>query len=117
MAKYLVTGGCGFIGSHLCDALGTAGHSVRILDDLSTGKRENVPDVCLAISTAASRSARMMLPITNCSFFAALASNRATISSHASKSIFCRPDRQARVALRGAVKSQGRRFQSPSSSA
>ena len=45
MAKYLVTGGCGFIGSHLCDALGTAGHSVRILDDLSTGKRENVPNV------------------------------------------------------------------------
>jgi len=45
LAKYLVTGGCGFIGSHLCEALDAAGHSVRILDDLSTGKRENVPDV------------------------------------------------------------------------
>ena len=45
MAAYLVTGGCGFIGSHLVDALMAAGHSVRILDDLSTGKRENVPDV------------------------------------------------------------------------
>ena len=45
MSKYLVTGGCSFIGSHLCDALQAAGHTVRILDDLSTGKRENVPDI------------------------------------------------------------------------
>ena len=37
MAKVLVTGGCGFIGSHLCAALAAAGHDVRILDDLSTG--------------------------------------------------------------------------------
>lgn len=43
MAKYLVTGGCGFIGSHLADALVAQGHVVRILDDLSTGKRENPP--------------------------------------------------------------------------
>lgn len=40
--RYLVTGGCGFIGSHLCDALRTAGHAVRVLDDLSTGRRENL---------------------------------------------------------------------------
>jgi UDP-glucose 4-epimerase len=38
---YLVTGGCGFIGSHLVDALIGDGHAVTILDDLSTGKREN----------------------------------------------------------------------------
>ena len=43
MSAYLVTGGCGFIGSHLADALVAAGHRVRILDDLSTGKRENAP--------------------------------------------------------------------------
>jgi UDP-glucose 4-epimerase len=43
MGKYLVTGGCGFIGSHLADALAAQGHIVRILDDLSTGKRENAP--------------------------------------------------------------------------
>lgn len=43
MAHYLITGGCGFIGSHLADALLAAGHGVRILDDLSTGKRENAP--------------------------------------------------------------------------
>jgi UDP-glucose 4-epimerase len=43
MASYLVTGGCGFIGSHLADALVARGHQVRILDNLSTGHRENAP--------------------------------------------------------------------------
>ncbi|MDX1739232.1 MAG: NAD-dependent epimerase/dehydratase family protein, partial [Alphaproteobacteria bacterium] len=42
MANYLVTGGCGFIGSHLCEALFHAGHNVTILDDLSTGKESNI---------------------------------------------------------------------------
>jgi UDP-glucose 4-epimerase len=37
VGKYLVTGGCGFIGSHLVDALCDCGQSVRILDDLSAG--------------------------------------------------------------------------------
>jgi len=44
MATYLVTGGAGFIGSHLCQALLARGDAVRVLDDLSTGKRENLPD-------------------------------------------------------------------------
>lgn len=43
VATYLVTGGCGFIGSHLCDALVEAGHRVVVLDNLSTGKLENLP--------------------------------------------------------------------------
>lgn len=43
MASYLVTGGCGFIGSHLADALVARGDRVRILDDLSTGRRANAP--------------------------------------------------------------------------
>lgn len=43
MKTYVVTGGCGFIGSHLADALIAAGHHVRILDDLSTGRRVNAP--------------------------------------------------------------------------
>lgn len=39
----LITGGAGFIGSHLVDALLARGHAVRVLDNLSTGKRENLP--------------------------------------------------------------------------
>jgi len=40
--KVLVTGGAGFIGSHICDRLGEAGHELVILDDLSTGHVENL---------------------------------------------------------------------------
>ncbi len=40
--RYLVTGGAGFIGSHLCETLRARGHEVWALDDLSTGCRENV---------------------------------------------------------------------------
>jgi len=43
MAKYLVTGGAGFIGSTLVARLLREGHEVRIVDNLSTGKRERVP--------------------------------------------------------------------------
>ena len=39
---FLVTGGAGFIGSNLCEALTDMGYQVRCLDDLSTGKEENV---------------------------------------------------------------------------
>lgn len=42
MARYLVTGGCGFIGSHLCSRLTAQGHRVRVLDDLSTGHVGNL---------------------------------------------------------------------------
>ena len=42
MAKYLVTGGAGFIGSHLVDALVAGGHTVIVLDDLSTGRHDNL---------------------------------------------------------------------------
>jgi UDP-glucose 4-epimerase len=40
--RYLVTGGAGFIGSHLIEALLQKGHAVVCLDDFSTGKRENI---------------------------------------------------------------------------
>ena len=39
---FLITGGAGFIGSNLCEAILNMGHRVRVLDDLSTGKSENV---------------------------------------------------------------------------
>lgn len=43
MAKALITGGAGFIGSHLADALVAQGHEVHVVDNLSSGFRRNVP--------------------------------------------------------------------------
>ena len=40
--KILVTGGAGFIGSHLVDRLIKDGHQVAVIDNLSTGKKENL---------------------------------------------------------------------------
>lgn len=42
--KLLVTGGAGFIGSHIVEHALSEGHEVAVLDNLSTGRRENVPD-------------------------------------------------------------------------
>lgn len=41
--KILLTGGAGFIGSHIADAYVEAGHEVLVIDNLSSGKKENVP--------------------------------------------------------------------------
>jgi nucleoside-diphosphate-sugar epimerase len=46
---YLVTGGAGFIGSNLVDALLNAGHHVRVVDNFATGKRENLAHVARQI--------------------------------------------------------------------
>ncbi len=46
MSKFLITGGCGFLGSHLSDRLLASGHEVRIPDDLSTGSAANVSGRC-----------------------------------------------------------------------
>jgi len=45
MALYLVTGGAGFIGSHLCAALVARGDRVRVLDDLSSGRVDNLVEL------------------------------------------------------------------------
>ena len=45
MSNILVTGGAGFIGSHLTDALIARGDTVTILDDFSTGSRDNIAHV------------------------------------------------------------------------
>lgn len=44
-SKFLVTGGAGFIGSNICDALINMGYHVRCLDNFSTGKRENIEHI------------------------------------------------------------------------
>jgi UDP-glucose 4-epimerase len=45
VAKFLVTGGAGFIGSHVVERLIDAGHGVRVLDDLSTGTLNNLRNI------------------------------------------------------------------------
>jgi len=42
--KVVVTGGAGFIGSHLCEHLALSGHQVLAIDDLSRGRQENLPE-------------------------------------------------------------------------
>lgn len=52
MSKVLVTGGAGFIGSHLVDCLVAAGHKVIVIDNLSTGDRTHVnPDATLHVNS------------------------------------------------------------------
>lgn len=49
MSRYVITGGAGFIGSHLTEALLRAGHEVRVVDDLSTGTPPRDPAVELMV--------------------------------------------------------------------
>jgi UDP-glucose 4-epimerase len=77
MGRYLVTGGCGFIGSHLVESLERDGHEVRVLDDLSTGKREQIaPSVELLVGDVADASLvrRAMAGVDGCFHLAAIAS-------------------------------------------
>ena len=77
MTLYLVTGGCGFIGSHLTAALLARGDQVRILDDLSTGLRENLaPGATLIEGDVADPSAvrTAMAGVEACFHLAAIAS-------------------------------------------
>ncbi|HYH96039.1 NAD-dependent epimerase/dehydratase family protein [Hyalangium sp.] len=60
--KVLVTGGAGFIGSHVCDAFLRAGHEVIALDNLSSGRRENLdPRVRLVVQDIRSPEAAELI--------------------------------------------------------
>ena len=77
MAVYVVTGGCGFIGSHLVESLLADGHGVRIIDDLSTGRRANVPtqaEVVVGDVADEALVARVMAGADGCFHLAAIAS-------------------------------------------
>jgi UDP-glucose 4-epimerase len=109
--RILVTGGAGFIGSHLVEALLEHGYSVRVLDDLSTGKLSNLPiDRChltLVVGDVADAStvARAMKDCTAVVHLAAVASVQASvddpIATHQSNFIgtlnICEAMRQAGV--------------------
>jgi len=74
---YLITGGAGFIGSHLADALLAQGRSVRVLDDLSTGKLGNLDSRCEVVHADARDAAalrRAMSGTAGCFHLAAIAS-------------------------------------------
>lgn len=77
MARYLVTGGAGFIGSHLVDALISDGHSVSVFDDLSTGKLDNLPrgiELVTADVTDQEAVRRALTDMDGCFHLAAIAS-------------------------------------------
>ena len=66
--RVLVTGGAGFIGSHLCEALVRQGNQVFVLDDLSTGRFENIEHIpaltCVIDSTLNQEIVRDLLRLT-----------------------------------------------------
>ncbi|PZW46777.1 UDP-glucose 4-epimerase [Humitalea rosea] len=77
MARILVTGGCGFIGSHLCAALRVQGDQVLVLDDLSTGTEANLaPGATLLLGDISDREVvrEVMSEVDACYHLAAIAS-------------------------------------------
>ena len=77
MGRYLVTGGAGFIGSHLVDSLLADGHAVRVLDNLSSGAIENLPpgvDLMICDVTEQQAVRRGLDGVDGCFHLAAIAS-------------------------------------------
>ena len=108
MACYVITGGAGFIGSHLADALLARGHRVRVLDDLSTGHRDNLdPRAELVVGDVADAdlTRRVLAGADGCFHLAAIASvargNEDWIGTH-------RCNQTGTVAVLDAARANGR---------
>ena len=94
----VVTGGAGFIGSHVVEALLARGDEVHVLDDLSKGKRENVPDAAmLHVGDIRTDSERVLADVRPdaCFHYAAQADVRVSVE---------RPDFDADVNVLGTVR-------------
>ena len=70
MPRYVVTGGAGFIGSHIVEELLRRGESVRIVDDFSSGRRENLPpgDACDVVEGSVADPAIAQRAVEGCEF-------------------------------------------------
>lgn len=85
MAKYLITGGAGFIGSHLAKKLVDQKHEVIILDNLSTGKLENIDSRCKFIEGSVTNQnvVNIMPEVDFCFHLAAIPSVQSSITDWA----------------------------------
>ena len=123
MASYLVTGGAGFIGSHLAEGLVGLGHRVRVADSLITGKRRNLKDIRdvellegdLADLRFAQRAVAGMdyvlhqaaIPSVPRSVSDPIASNRANIDASLNVLVAARDARVTRVVFAGSSSAYG----------
>jgi len=123
MASYLVTGGAGFIGSHLTEELVRRGHSVRVVDNLVTGKRRNLDHLSgvefiegdLADPGIAERAAKGMdyvlhqaaIPSVPRSVKDPVASNRANIDASLNVLVAARDARVKRLVYAGSSSAYG----------
>jgi UDP-glucose 4-epimerase len=110
MSAYLVTGGAGFIGSHLCDALIGRGDTVRVLDDLSTGHQSNLPAAAELIEGDVADPvtvARAMEGVDGCFHLAAIASVEKGVTDWLGTH---RTNATGTIAVFDAIRRQGRRI-------
>jgi nucleoside-diphosphate-sugar epimerase len=123
MASYLVTGGAGFIGSHLTEELVRRGHFVRVVDNLVTGKRRNLDHVSgvefvegdLADPGIAERAAKGMdyvlhqaaIPSVPRSVRDPVASNRANVDASLNILVAARDARVKRLVYAGSSSAYG----------
>lgn len=79
--RTLVTGGAGFIGSNLVDALIGQGHDVLVLDDVSTGHRDNIHPQATLIEAEVSDASAVRSAVDGCEVVFHLAAHRAVLRS------------------------------------